>query len=277
MNYRFIYSDNGLLTDYSTPLAVYHSNPIDLEINHEQDCLYVGSPYPFNSIYFKVSTVAASSLAPTIAYWQGSAWQNAIELIDETEGFTQSGYLTWQIHRGKSSWTREDTVDSNLVERVTGLGDVSIYDMYWTKISFGASDDISLKWAGHKFITDNDLKVEYPQFGNTTLLSAIQAGKTDWDEQIVRASKLVIEDLISQRIILSSSQILDRRKLESMTVSKTAEVIYMILGDDYVDQRREASIEYARRLKSNSLNVDIDNNADLSMSERSFRQGYLYR
>jgi hypothetical protein len=275
--HRIIFSDNGLLTDYSTSLVVYHSNAIDLSINHEQDHIYIGSVYPFNSLYFKVSTIASSSIAPTISYWMGSGWQSAIELIDETNGFTGSGYLTWQIHRGKSSWQREDTVDSNEVERVSGLGDVSVYDMYWVKISFGASDDISLKWAGHKFITDNDLKVEYPQFGNSTLLAAIQSGKTDWEEQIVRASKLVIEDLVSQRVILSSSQILDRRKLESMTVSKTAELIYTILGDDYVDQRREASIEYARRLKNNQLNVDINNDADLSVQERSFRQGFIYR
>lgn len=277
MQYRFIYSDNGLLTDYSTQINNYISSPIDLSINHEQDKIFIGSTFPFNSCYFKISTAASGSMSPSVSYWTGSSYQAAIEVIDETEGLTKSGYLTWQINRAKSSWSREDTQDTSGDERVLHLGDVAIYDMYWTMIEFSSSNDVSLDWIGHKFINDNDLKVEYPSLGNTTLLGAISAGKIDWEEQEIRASRIVIEDLINGRVINDQGQIVDRRKLELMTVSKTAELIYQMLGDDYVDQRREAGTEYAKRLKNNHLNVDVTGNADLSIKERGFRQGYFTR
>jgi hypothetical protein len=62
-----------------------------------------------------------------------------------------------------------------------------------------------------------------------------------------------------------------------MTVSKTAELIYTMLGDDYVDQRREANGEYSRRKKLNILNIDSNGDGDLSVKERQNRQGFLYR
>jgi hypothetical protein len=277
MNYRFIYSANNVLIDYSKEMSVYHSDAIDLDITHDEDCLYIGSPFPFNSFFIKVSTASTVGINPMVSYWNGSTWGSSIEVIDETLGLKQSGYITFQVDRSKSSWSRDDTQLNGGGERVTGLGDVNIYDMYWAKITFDASDEVSLKWIGHNFITDNDLRVEYPSLLNSTLLGVIQSGKTDWEEQRVRASKLVVEDLTQARIILAQGQIVDRRKLESMTISKTAELIYTMLGDDYVDQRREAGIEYQRRQKQNVLNIDQNGDADLSVSERTVRQGFLYR
>lgn len=274
---RIIFSDNGSLTDYSTALNNYHSSTTNLIVNHEQDALYVGNAYAFNGFYFKLSTFAESNLGLNCAYWIGTEFQNAIETIDETLGFTTSNYLSFQINRSKPSWKREDTQDGSGNEKVADLGDMAIYDNYWMKITFNSSGTIGLDYVGHKFINDNDLKVEYPSIVNSSLLSAIESGKTNYEEQEIRASRIVIEDLISGRVIKDQGQIIDRKKLELMTVSKTAELIYQMLGDDYVDQRREAASIYAKRLKSNALNVDLNNDGDLSLGERSFRQGYFYR
>ena len=278
MNYRAIYSNDGTLADFSTEMANYYSGDQAFTFVAAEDYIFLGSLYPFNSVYLKFTTpIASPGVAPSVAYWNGNTWQAPVELIDETKNFTQSGYLTWQINRFKTGWSREDTVTSGGQERVPGLGSVTIYDQYWLRISLAANCAFSLRWLGHLFITDNDLKTEFPELKNTSLLTAIEAGKTTWEEQIVRASKLVVEDLINRKVITNQNQLLDRRKLESMAVSKTAEIIYQMLGDDYTDQRAAANKEYLRRVDQNILAVDMNNDGDLSVDESRFRQGYLYR
>lgn len=277
MNYRAIYSDNGVLSDISTEMADYYSGDATFTFVAAEDYIYLGSLYPFNSIYLKFKTPLVTGVVPSVKYWTGSTWETPVELIDETKLFTQSGYLTWQINRFKSGWSREDTVDSSGNARITGLGGVTIYDQYWARISMASNCTFALSWAGQMFITDNDLKTEFPELKNTSLMAAIETGKTTWEEQIVRASKLVVEDLINRKVITNQNQLLDRRKLESMAVSKTAELIYQMLGDDYTDQRAAANKEYLRRVDQNILNVDMNNDGDLSVNESTARQGYLYR
>lgn len=277
MNYRTIYSDNAVLADFSTEMASYYSGTKAFTFVAAEDFLYVGSLYPFNSLYLKLSVALVTGVVPTVNYWNGSSWQAPVELIDETKSLTQSGYLTWQINRFKTGWSREDTVNSGGTVRVAGLGGITIYDQYWIRISLASDCAFTLSWLGHMFISDNDLKTEHPELKNTALIGAIESGKTTWEEQIVRASKLVIEDLINRKVITNQSQILDRRKLESMTVSKTAEIIYGLLGDDYIDQKAAANKEYLRRVDQNILSIDMNQDGDLSLKESSFRQGYLYR
>ncbi len=277
MNYRVVYSDDGTLSDISLDINNLYGGDSSFAFVAAEDYLFLGSPYPFNSIYFKVKTAAVTTVTPSIDYWNGSEWVSSIEVQDETTGFKKSGYVTWQVNRFKSSWSREDTKHSGGGERVTGLGGVNIYDQYWTRLKLSGDAAFALTWVGHCFITDNDLKTEYPEFKSTTLLGAVESGKTTWEEQIIRASRLVIEDLIQRRIITNQSQILDRRKMESMTVSKTAEIIYNLLGDDYTDQRAAANKEYMRRVDGQILSVDLNNDGDLSLAEGRFRQGYLYQ
>jgi hypothetical protein len=109
------------------------------------------------------------------------------------------------------------------------------------------------------------------------LLASIETGKTSWEEQIVRASRLVIEDLINRKVIKHQSQILDRTKLETATVSKTAEIIYRLLGDDYVDQRAAAAKQYEERISKTQLAVDLNEDGDLSLKESTFHQGFIFR
>ena len=65
--------------------------------------------------------------------------------------------------------------------------------------------------------------------------------------------------------------------MASMAVSRTAQLIYTMLGDDYVDQRSSANKEYLKRVDGQILNIDVDGNADLSLGEEKFRQGFLYQ
>lgn len=276
MDYRLIYSDDGTLTDYSTDLNGYYSGTAAMTFVASEDKIYVGSLYAFNSLYFKVSTAAASNAGISIKYWDSKVWRSAVEVIDETAGFQSSGYVTWQVDR-QYGWNREDTVNASGVANIAALSGVTIYDMHWAEITLASNSVFTLSWIGHIFSNDNDLKTEYPELNNSNLLTAIESGKTDYEEQAVRASQLVVEDLVSQGIIKHSSQLLDRRKLTTVNVCKVAELVYTMLGDDYIDQRRDAKNEYKSRLKRGLWNTDLNNDGNLSLAEARFKQGFGYR
>lgn len=203
MEHRLLYSNNGVLTDLSTAVSSYHVGESAISFTNTEDAFYLGSSHPFNCIFLKLKVASVAGLGVSVEYWSGSEWIAPVELLDETNGLMNSGYLTWQINRFKTSWSMDSTQTSSGGTKVTGLGSVNIYDKYWCRIKLATSGSFTLSWIGHQFITDNDLYSEYPEFRSTSLKSAVEAGKTTWEEQIVIASRIIIEDLIQRRIIVS--------------------------------------------------------------------------
>jgi len=100
-----------------------------------------------------------------------------------------------------------------------------VYDKYWVRISFdltlGAT--CALSFIGNKFSDDTDLFYEYPIFNSSNFLTAFKSGKTDWEEQHVKAAELIIDDLQKKSVIIGAGQILDRKKFIGASVCKVAE------------------------------------------------------
>ena len=280
MSYKLIFSDNNSLTDLSTKIKNHRDGEATLPIVASEDYLYIGSRYPFNSIYFKFKTANTNTTTVSVSYWEGNEWTNAVEVIDETNGFKNDGYVTFVPDKNESSWLREDTVqgDGNS-EEVQGLGTLVIYDHYWLRLKFSndLSATTSLNWIGDLFCSDEDMYSEYPIFNSSNLKLAYKAGKTDWENQRIRASDLVISDLVTRNIIEDSGQLLDKDKLKLATVSRTAQIIFNALGDDYVDDTLKAKKEYGERVRENMLSVDKNANARLDVLERRARQGFITR
>lgn len=274
---RLFFSDNGSLIDWTVSLGDYKSGAVSASIVPAQDYFYVGSVAPFNHLYFKLgSTVNASSGTISIEYWDGNSWSEVIETMDETSGFTQSGFITWVPDR-QSSWIRSNTnLDG---QAITGLTSLQIYDLYWARLKFTGTFDagIQFAWAGQKFSDDNDLGAEFPDLVRATAKTAFEAGKTSYEEQAVRAAEVIVQDLIKENIIWNKNQILDREEFKLMSVSKVAEIIYNAFGDDYLDQKQAARNEYQSRFKKVIYSVDKNSNATLEIGEQKFRQGYMTR
>lgn len=268
---RVIFSDNGTLTDISAKLDDYNSGNQSLTITAAEDYLYIGAYYPFNSKYFKLKTVATNVAVPTIEYWTGSSgWAQAVEVIDETGGFKNSGYISW-VPNKDNGWTREDT------NKITALYSKVIYDLFWMRVKFSADTVIDFEWIGEVFSNDFDLGAEFPDLVRTQTLDSFSTGKTNWEHQHVIAAKVVIDDLKAKKIINFKEQILDRKELTLASVQKCAAIIYSSFGDDYADQRKEAELEYQKRLKKDIFNIDTNESAIISPETKTFRQGYLVR
>ena len=279
MNYRIIHSDNGTLKDLSVNLNKYTSGSEVIPLEVANDYLYVGARFPFNSFYTIVKEVNAIPSTISIEYWDGNEWKSAIEVLDQTEGFTKSGKISF-VPSKQYGWMMDDTVHSNdTTEEIEGLGNIVIYDHYWIRLKVSATltPTTELSWTGVNFASDADLFLEYPLFDSTSMMNAYKSGKTSWQDQIVTASALVVEDLISKKIIKGQEQILDTDKLRSVTVSKTAQIIYKALGDDYNDEKEAVTKEYYSRLNKSIFHVDENSNARLDERETNLRQGYIYR
>lgn len=276
MNKRVFFSDNGTLRDLSTNLNKYDEIQSNIDYISGEDYIYFGSRLPFNSLFIKVTEANENPANMYVEVWDGDSWEFVNELIDETGAFSKSGYITFVPDRD-AGWLMEDTsTDGGFVP---GLETVKIYDKFWMRISFDAdlSDPVGLSWVGHVFADDVDLASEYPDLGKASVKTAFKTGKTNWEEQIVRASEVVIEDLMINRNIIDSSQILDRYDYKSATIQKAAEIIFNAFGDDFIDQKQRAREEYQRRLSIPTKKIDLNANGVEEVSEARNTQGWLGR
>lgn len=282
MNNRILYSDNGVLTDLSVELNKYKTGTAVIPaFVAAEDAIYIGSRAPFNHFFLRVGdTPNTASTTMSLKYWEGNDFHSVVEIIDETDGITQDGYVTFQPDRDER-WHRESTDDDG-GQTIPELNTVVIYDLYWLEVKFDNDLDVNseISFVGQKFSDDDDLDSEYPDLNRQTMkdtFSDTPGAKTDWEEQEVRAAEIIIKDLISKNIINDKSEILVRDNLKLASIMKTAEIIYRGLGDDYADDKRSARGEYNSRLKSGIYQTDRNADGDLNVNEGENRTGFMQR
>jgi len=97
--------------------------------------LYIGSADSFNSIYFDLSVLGDSTTSPTliVEYSTGAnSWSNAIGMLDETNSFSNSGYIYLSLD--ESLWV-DDSVNGDNIK--------------WIRISTDANFDITAPVANY--------------------------------------------------------------------------------------------------------------------------------
>jgi hypothetical protein len=235
------------------------------------DRIYIGADFPFNHFYLKMGLNTNVISATMKVEYYGNGWNEVVEMVDETNALSNSGFVKFTPNKN-SAW--------NLVSDSQEIGITNIsYNKYWTRITFNEelTSDIDISYIGNKFSDDEDLFSEFPVFNDSNFMKAFQLGKADWEEQTIRASDIIIEELIKKRVIVSSNQILDISRFRSASISKTAEIIFSSFGNDYIEQKDAARKEYLSRLDMSSFSVDSNNNAILEPVEVVSRVGWLSR
>ena len=268
---RILFSDNGTITDKTKELNNYHADEIDFSVVDSEDFLYISSVFPFNHIYMDITGAASTAMSYTISIWDGTTFKDVVDTIDETNGLTQAGFITWTPDQDEG-WSPDDTED------IAELSTVKIYQKYWIKLSFTSTNDFSLNWLGNLFSNDDDLNDMYPDLNSTQSKASFGSGKTDWKEQHIVVARDIINKLRSRGTIIDRSQILERRQLIPPAVHHLAELIFTHFGDAFRDQRDDAKKTYTNTLNEIKLVVDksgtaIPKKADLVPSTG----GELYR
>jgi len=281
---RVIFSDNGTLKDYSTSMNKYvGSSTKTFPVVAADDFIFIGSDLPFNHRYIDVDTGNTTASAITVAVWDGTEWKDAVEVNDETEDssgatLAQSGLLSWVPDKDEG-WMKDDTVDSNGSNPITGLSSVTIYGLYWARLKFSADIDVgtTLNYFGQKFNEDADLGVPYPELVLSSVQDAFKSGKTDWDEQAFLAAEEIASDLVRKRIAVSRDQILEPGIFKDVGVHKTAEIIFRAFGTPQKEKRDIARADYAHALNKVIYHIDKNKNARRNLHEKRLGEGWLTR
>lgn len=272
MNKRVLFLDNGVVNEWSPNLNNYNSAAKVFPFVAGQDYLYIGSKLPFNHLYFKLEELNVISSTMSVEYYS-NGWNSVVELIDETNGFTESGFITFTPNRN-SPWVMKPYSNE-----VSGLSSVIIYDEYWLRISFSNSltSTTSIKWLGNILSDDYDLGAEFPDLIKSEVMYSYKSGKTNWQEQHIKAAEIIENDLINKGVIDGQESILHKEWYRTASVQKTAEIIFSAFGDDYIDQRAAAREEYKARLTKRLARVDKNQNGSEEVEESRNVSGFLSR
>lgn len=273
---RVLYKDASTLSEITASTSNYYSGTVPFVVDASEDALYIGSEHPFNHVYLKVGTANTNPSSISVQYWYNSGWSDAVQVTDETNGLTQSGRLSFTPNRS-NVWEMESTNYEG--DQIPELSSIVIYDHYWMKITFSAdlSAGTTLAWIGHKFATDNELGGEFPDLNRSNVKTSFQSGKTDWEEQIVIASQIMVADLTDAGLIKGVGNVIEPDMLKAACVQKTAEIIFRSFGGDYEPRADKCQDEYQKRLKSRFVTFDQNNNAIKDQAEIARPTKFLSR
>lgn len=226
--------------------------------------LYIGSVLPFNNLWFQMGSLNLVTTVPTLQIWYNSAWTDAVDLVDETNGLKASGRIQWNTHIDKS-WMQELKTS-----RITELSTFNIYNMYWARLSWSVTmtAGTTIAYIGQKFSDDTSLKSFYPDLLLANILDSFQTSKTDWNEQHFMAAEHIVRDLRKRNIIKARSQLLDHTLFADAACHKVAEIVYTAMGTPYLESKTEAIKAYNAALNVSFYGVDLDRDGRLDPCER---------
>lgn len=269
---RVIFEDDVVLTDYSRELSDINAGTLAVTVVAADDALYIGSDMPFNHRFFDITAANAIAGNVSVAIWDGSGWQPAVDVIDQTAvagaPFAQSGMIMWATDRNKG-WALVDTT-----ENVPDLATFKIYNCYWVKLTFSAAFAFTLNYVGHKFANDIDLNSYYGDLNRASVREAFyEAVTANWKTVHIAAAEEIIRDLRASKVVISPNQILDPDTFRDAGCHKLAEIVYSSFGPSHADRTTFAVGKYKEAMNKLVFNVDRNGNGKLEMSEkiRDFR------
>lgn len=224
------------------------------------DYFYMGFHSPFCSRYFYFDTVNTVDVDITLKYWDGGDWVAVQDLIDQTEGFSQSGFIGWQ---NQSDWKKST------------LSPITDVELYWVRLN--VSDNLitgtSLQAVLNLFCETSDLRALYPELISDTRY--LPPDRTDFVEQLNAGKNMVVEKLIQKDAIESESQILDINEVKTAAVHATA---YCILNgipnpsEDLMARKKDIKEEFNDWLDrtAHSFDADEDGIVDTAEEKRTF-------
>ncbi len=267
----FYDSSAGSFTDITKQVNTYDTGSSALTFD-AGDYLYVGSFYPINHKFFKL-TANVTVAAPTIEVYGSSQWRSVVDVLDYTElggaSFGQTGILQFTPDQDESWGIVNDTSEEpGLTEFTSGP---VIYNKYWTRIGFDTPGvSCSISYVGSLFASESDLFAEYSHLRENVLLDSWETGKTDWEEQRVIASEYIVTDLKKRSIIIERSQILDTSILQEPCVHKAAQMIFSGLGPkNYADEIASAATRYGDAINLGKFEVDANANGQKDRGEQT--------
>lgn len=275
---RFFHKDNATLIDYSLA-SQNKSENIVLPVVYTEDALFIGQYMPFNNIFFEVKVANDVTSAMQIYTHNGNQWEAVVDIIDETstggKTLAKSGVVQWTVNKNKNWQLTQDTTSGN--QAPIELSSLTIYDMYWIKITFTASlkATTAIDRLTYKFTDESVLGALDPDLSQ--YMTSWSSSKTDWLDQILVASERVWLDLKAAKIIKGPESIMRFDEIHLATAWKTLALIYSALGKEYTEKRDYAEKQYSDILNNLPITVDMSEDGHLNRNEISSSKAQVVR
>jgi hypothetical protein len=274
---RVFLSKSGVFEDITYEVSEFLelSETLELQAN---DYIYLATEAPFNSRYFHFLTPNDVAVGFDVQIYDGNQWFDAVDLIDETKGLTQSGQIRFAIdlYGERNAWGLSDSKDVTDVP-----ADVNVFQKYWMRVKVLSTLHLStsLSFLGLKFSTDADLFSIYPELRNTSLMNAWKTGKANWNEEHFSAADHIIMKLRDMGVIGTRSgfKIMDTQYIKLPSIHKCAEIVFTGLGPAYKDRAELAHGKFLDAMNMKYFNVDINGDGQLSKYERRAKTGFFSR
>jgi hypothetical protein len=262
---------NGVeVTDKTRSVA---SSALTFELTTAQ-YLYLGFRQPFTTRYFDMATSNTNACTLTAEFWTGSAWKAVEDLIDETAGFTKSGFISW-LNMGLWQYSTQSPVVAANSENSTQID----IEYYWMRIKVSAnlSTGTTLQSITNIFCHDLLFGTYYPDILADSRY--LPAGRDNFMEQYVAAKDHVVRRMRQMAKITDEGDLLDINDVAVAACHATAYIILNPIARDD-ESRAVASAAYKAceaELERGTQAVDTNKDGKIESEERYSGTTFLGR
>lgn len=273
---RVLYSDNGVVTDYSIEAQ---NDTVPAVMVAAEDYIYVGQYYPFNNIYFELSVANTNASVMSVEYWNSKQFVPAVDILDATKvagaTFARNGVIQFSPDIDHNWGQVRDTSKADAPTHLQGR---EMYDLYWVrlKVSADLSASTALKRVGYSFATNAMLAGIDPEISQY-LTPWGGSSKLNWDEQIQLASLHLVADLRSRGIVVHGGNILRFDDVALATAYRSLAIIYGPLGQAFDSRRQQALEQYEKLLNVKRFTIDQNTNGLVDRAEINNTVGNMIR
>lgn len=261
---RAIYNGNEV-TKYTND---WNANPLAFPLTTAQE-LYIGSRDKFTTRHFNLATPNAAPASLTVEFWNGTTWQDVDDLLDSTEGFTQSGFISWQMATDKQ-WQRRN---------IAPMDTETEFDLYWIRITTDANLDAGTQIQSilNLFTDDDFVRIYYPELISDARY--IPEGRTDLMDIHVGARNLIVTRMKQLKKIKDESELIDINQVAIAAAHAFAVVLLkpIAVSEDNRQLLSDAKEDLASELSRTNLHVDSDNDGRISEAEKANTDGTITR
>ena len=246
----------------------WNANPVAFEID-ENDNLYIGWRHRFTTRHFNFVTPNTNTVTVSVEFWDGSDWQGVDDLIDQTNGFKSSGFVSWAMASDKQ-WQKSTIAPLDTEEE---------FKLFWirVKVSGALSAGTSLQSILNLFTDDDFVRIYYPELITDTRYRP--SGRTDLMDIHVGARNLVVTRMKQLGKIQDESEIIDINQVAIAGAHAFAVTLLkpIAVSEDNRQILEDAKEDLASEISRTFLQVDSDLDGRISEPEKANTDGFITR
>lgn len=262
--------DSTEVTDKTKSVS---SKPLALAMT-SSDYLYLGFKQPFTTRYFQFETPNTTALTLSAEFWNGQTWLSVEDFVDETSGFTQSGFISW-MNMGRWMYSNQAPISP-----------VYTYDSYamdlkyyWLRLKTSGtlSAGTSLQSIVNLFCDDTLFSVYYPDLLSDSRY--LPTNRSNFMEQYLAAKDYVVRRMRQMGKITDEGDILD---VTDVAVAACHATAYIILNPIARDQESRDTANAALKaceaeLARGTQTVDTNKDGVLEQAEKFSGTSFMKR